>query len=503
MENTNRPLDEDDSRLNSVGDSSDSFTESFASTPKASLPGLTSRSRSASTTRSSFNKLPPIPKVPAVRVKLDLAAVSAKLDHSVFMSYCWRNSRLAVEAGQVSEADANIGGCDPRDLARRLTEDKIITFLDVNRFKEGDDLDAAMKQNITAVGAQEGIQPDEKHSALIGNHYRIDTTKDKKGFYSGTYIRIRDNIRTKLHEVSSKNDSRAAADGNRDALFTYGRHLLDNGEPENGVKMIEMAAEQGNIEAKFGLATLYQEGAKKIGISKNANKAMRWFEELAESGNFRGQLGLAELYHDGEGINVDFNKALYYANLAASQNCADAHQLLGDMYLNGRGITKSADQAFSHYFKSAKLNNTDAGCVNKESEQIKTHYLQWQLGMMFYTGEGIKQEIEKGIRHITMAAEGSDGSPEAQFTLGVIYKNGYGVTQNTKLAFDWFLKAANQGFESAQHTVSLMYQWGDGVEKNVEKAKHWQHKMLEHQILDDQELPPPISDSLADLFSMR
>ncbi|KAJ3283927.1 hypothetical protein HDU79_008647 [Rhizoclosmatium sp. JEL0117] len=462
------------------------------------------------------------------------------------MSYCWRNSRLAVEAGQVSEADANIGGCDPRDLARKLTEDKIITFLDVNRFKEGDDLDAAMKQNITAenylcivVGAQEGIQPDEKHSALIGNHYRIDTTKDKKGFYSGTYIRIRDNIRTKLHEVSStpavtpavakpfdqpKTIQEQAADGNRDALFTYGRHLLCHGEPENGVKIIEMAAEQGNIEAKFGLATLCQEGAKEIGISKNANKAVRWFEELAESGDFRGQLGLAELYHDGEGINVDFNKALYYANLAASQNCADALQLLGDMYLNGRGITKSADQAFSHYFKSAKLNNTDGlrmvgwMCqqgigTNQDSQLASHHYLlaakagcqtsQWQLGMMFYTGEGIKQEIEKGIRHITMAAEGSDGSPEAQFTLGVIYKNGYGVTQNTKLAFDWFLKAANQGFESAQHTVSLMYQWGDGVEKNVEKAKHWQHKMLEHQILDDQELPPPISDSLADLFSMR
>ncbi|KAJ3283930.1 hypothetical protein HDU79_008650 [Rhizoclosmatium sp. JEL0117] len=334
------------------------------------------------------------------------------------------------------------------------------------------------------VGAQEGIQPDEKHSALIGNHYRIDTTKDKKGFYSGRYIRIRDNIRTKLHEVSStpagtpavakpfdhpKTIQEQAADGNRDALFTYGRNLLCHGEPENGVKMIEMAAEQGNIEAKFGLATLYQKGAKEIGISKNANKAVRWFEELAESGDFRGQLGLAELYHDGEGINVDFNKALYYANLAASQN------FIVEMHTNFLGI-------------SAK-----AGCQTS----------QWQLGMMFYTGEGIKQEIEKGIRHITMAAEGSDGSPEAQFTLGVIYKNGYGVTQNTKLAFDWFLKAANQGFESAQHTVSLMYQWGDGVEKNVEKAKHWQHKMLEHQILDDQELPPPISDSLADLFSMR
>ncbi|KAJ3074868.1 hypothetical protein HDU99_001646, partial [Rhizoclosmatium hyalinum] len=41
---------------------------------------------------------------------------------SIFMSYCWANSKEAVVNGQVPKEKGNYGHCDPRDLARKLTE---------------------------------------------------------------------------------------------------------------------------------------------------------------------------------------------------------------------------------------------------------------------------------------------------------------------------------------------------------------------------------------------
>lgn len=38
------------------------------------------------------------------------------------------------------------------------------------------------------------------------------------------------------------------------------------------------------------------------------------------------------------------------------------------------------------------------------------------------------------------------GYAEAQYHLDLMYENGYGVTEDTKLAAQWYKKAANQGY---------------------------------------------------------
>ncbi|WP_171251809.1 tetratricopeptide repeat protein, partial [Acinetobacter baumannii] len=62
---------------------------------------------------------------------------------------------------------------------------------------------------------------------------------------------------------------------------------------------------------------------------------------------------------------------------------------------------------------------------------------------------------------------------EAKYYLGILYEEGYGVTQDYKKAFEWYSKAANQGNAEAQNNLGAMYALGQGVEQNYKKAFEW------------------------------
>ncbi|KAJ3091783.1 hypothetical protein HK100_007101, partial [Physocladia obscura] len=62
------------------------------------------------------------------------------------------------------------------------------------------------------------------------------------------------------------------------------------------------------------------------------------------------------------------------------------------------------------------------------------------------------------------------------YFLGLKHFNGNGVSQDYKLAEEWYLKAANLGHVFAQYNLGLMYKNGTGVEKNEKLAVEWYSK---------------------------
>jgi len=58
----------------------------------------------------------------------------------------------------------------------------------------------------------------------------------------------------------------------------------------------------------------------------------------------------------------------------------------------------------------------------------------------------------------------------------VRYYNGQGVEKNTKIAFMWYLKAAEQGHVKAERNVGHCYHDGEGTEQDDEMAKKWLRK---------------------------
>jgi TPR repeat protein len=63
------------------------------------------------------------------------------------------------------------------------------------------------------------------------------------------------------------------------------------------------------------------------------------------------------------------------------------------------------------------------------------------------------------------------GNADAQFNLGLLYKNGWGVPQDDKTAVKWWKLAAEQGDSGAQYNLGFMYYNGKGVPQNYRSAR--------------------------------
>ena len=72
------------------------------------------------------------------------------------------------------------------------------------------------------------------------------------------------------------------------------------------------------------------------------------------------------------------------------------------------------------------------------------------------------------------------GYADPQFNLGLMYYNGKGVKQDDAEAVKWFRKAAEQGEAKAQFNLGVMYYNGEGVKRNPSKAKEWFRKACEN-----------------------
>lgn len=68
------------------------------------------------------------------------------------------------------------------------------------------------------------------------------------------------------------------------------------------------------------------------------------------------------------------------------------------------------------------------------------------------------------------------GLPPAQYELAVMYSSGEYIKQDYEKAFELYEKSAIQGYAPAQYNLSFMYAMGQSVEKNNQKAVEWLKK---------------------------
>jgi uncharacterized protein len=54
------------------------------------------------------------------------------------------------------------------------------------------------------------------------------------------------------------------------------------------------------------------------------------------------------------------------------------------------------------------------------------------------------------------------GDADAQYNIGWMYMNGYGLRVNDSLALEWWQKAADQGHSDASFSIGMLYSLGDG-----------------------------------------
>ncbi|MDO4440829.1 MAG: tetratricopeptide repeat protein [Moraxella sp.] len=121
--------------------------------------------------------------------------------------------------------------------------------------------------------------------------------------------------------------------------------------------------------------------------------------------------------------------------VSACQKILDANpQDATTQYRTGVAYDLTGDykKAIEYYIKSAEQGNDKA---------------QYNLGTLYYNGEGTTRDYAKALEYYTKSAE--QGNPEAQFNLAVMYRYGEGVSKDKATAKVWFGKACDSGIKEA------------------------------------------------------
>ncbi|MDH3273462.1 MAG: sel1 repeat family protein [Gammaproteobacteria bacterium] len=96
---------------------------------------------------------------------------------------------------------------------------------------------------------------------------------------------------------------------------------------------------------------------------------------------------------------------------------------------------------------------------------------QFCVGRLYANGFGVAMDDALAIKWYALAADA--GHAEAQFNLGVMYANGWGVDMNWDESARLYLSAAEQGFVPAQKALAYACGHGMGVTKDRVQAYAW------------------------------
>lgn len=98
----------------------------------------------------------------------------------------------------------------------------------------------------------------------------------------------------------------------------------------------------------------------------------------------------------------------------------------------------------------------------------------YYLGIMYEYARGVPKDLAVAFNWYLKAAE--QGHAGAQSKVGSFYSLGYGVTQDSKEGTRWSRKAAEQGDAPAQRNLGVAYRDGLGVPRDYAESVKWFRK---------------------------
>lgn len=307
--------------------------------------------------------------------------------------------------------------------------------------------------------------------------------------------------------------------GDKDAVefFHIGQSLDD--EEDKELYNLRKALKFYKLSAKLGYAPAMDEYANWIssdeeGVEKDVEKAITLLCKAIELGYIPSYSSLARIYEEVQGVECDIQKIIELYTVCAEANepssqfslarILDCHlgkskeaehwylkamagslgsaaNALGDMYYMGRGQgTYMPDsepfkvdyfRAFSCYVQAYKL-----GCETALKD----------IADCYFNGRGAEMDKDAAIK---MYIKASDNDSWAAETLGDIYMQGNGISQNVKKAISYWEKGAEEGNELCMMDLGDFYKFGETHDEketileeyiDYEQALYWYQCGAEH-----------------------
>ncbi|WP_374439956.1 tetratricopeptide repeat protein [Pseudomonas panipatensis] len=193
-------------------------------------------------------------------------------------------------------------------------------------------------------------------------------------------------------------------------------------------------------------------------LNDDPRQAARLILEAARQGEVEAQALLGQILLDGQGISRDPALAQTWFRIAAARGHGMARNMLGRCLEHGWGSASDAAAAAMEYARAA-----DAG-------------LDWgmyNLANLLATGRGVPRDPARALALYRRAAE--LGHAKSMNLVGRHYEEGLVVPRDLAQAHAWYRRSAEAGdFRGQFSHAAVLAEQG-----RVEDARHWLQRALE------------------------
>ena len=193
-----------------------------------------------------------------------------------------------------------------------------------------------------------------------------------------------------------------------------------------------------------------------VGVEGRADLARRAAKGDAEAQDALG----TQILSSCKGEN-DPARGIELLMQAARQGNAHAQLTLGGAYLDGTSVPRNVPAAMVWFEKAAAQGSPQA---------------QNNLGMSYITP--VPKDRAKAATLFKAAAE--QGLAQGAYNLAIMYEQGWGVTQDYRLARKWYQQAAEHKDADAEYRLAILFEQGLGGDKDQAAASHWMKSAADH-----------------------
>ena len=235
------------------------------------------------------------------------------------------------------------------------------------------------------------------------------------------------------------------------------KYDIGRGTPENDElagDWYTRAAEQGHVKSEYNLSVLDADQGASV------REDGRFTEERLEPE--------AEEKYKNVALKPDFQALVIRQGRAPGRDTAEWYAVRHEE--EDRTLKLVPAEKYVERSPVLGSNTTPEAWFTPTAERGSPN-AQFSLALVYDLGEGVAENDETAARWYAEAA--GQGHVWARYNLALAYDRGEGVTKNEETAVSWYLQAAEQGDMKSQFGLGVKYSLGGGVTKSDEAAFSW------------------------------
>lgn len=229
--------------------------------------------------------------------------------------------------------------------------------------------------------------------------------------------------------------------------FQRGRYLT-------AMELALPRAQLGDPAAQTLVAEILDRG---LGVKRNRDQAMFWYEQAANGGDPTGMFKYAVLLMERSRSKEDRKKADELMKKAADLGNASAQFNYAQVLVADSPGEKGLREAMPYYEKSAEQGIADA---------------QYALSQIYISLKDLPEEKTRRAREWLLRAARA-GYDTAQLDLGMWLVNGTAGERDYEAGFNWLKRAAEGGNAVAQSKLAQLYIHAIGTKSDPVEAAKW------------------------------